>query len=707
MNDVDRWFERTARESRQPVALYPSLLTGRIFGYLRYRLRYPLLIATVRFAVHVVEFFILLSSLGGVAAYTVMLLRAGTLFVSGGWWGLLEVMRERVRRYARSGQRDASENEIGRWLVLATLLAVATTVAGAVVLLMLHQADTDPVARVYAFLIVVEFAIDLPVRAMHAGIYATRRVYKPAWSMFLPIAVQLAILAFGFYYYPSAAIIIAIVACNALAIWITVHYCLEAYRLTGLHPRWRPADLRFWRHLPSIPLRLGVQTTLSGLSLRLDAILVLALVGFYGTDTRTFDLTAGLTSWQRIDAFQFFYLILPLFRGTYESAAIFYFDLVRLRAMPAIRDLQLAFFRKLLWAAPLIALFFWVLAAALGVGILHDAPIGFLLALLPMFVARSLIGVYQIRLFAEGRFRTHIATFALLVVLLWLVWLNPNPAGDLVQITAAMIVQLLVLINVQHLRDRRDPELPTLIPLRDWARSLADEPGPAVAATLTIPESTTPKQKSAVVAAMRETLDGKGHFAYGSAGTLVYYERCTAGADGRRIHLALQAMTGGTAGRGRCMTEPAPDGRSALERLLTGNWLPAWENARRGPRDLDALRDEFTRIFADGVAFDTETLHGATEMRTLEPALLATALPTAVASLDEGVDTVALSGRWLTPLFRGATLRLLFVLPADPEPARFKRWLDTVRAWHLDAMTIDPGTIEPRTTDPAKSVVHG
>ena len=687
MNDVDRWFEHAALTNTPPVTLYPSLLTGRIFGYLRYRLRYPLLIATVRFAVHVAEFFILLASLGGVAAYTVMMLRAGSLFVSGGWWGLLEILRERVRAFARAGQRDASENEIGRWLVLAVLLAVITTAAGAVVLLVRNQTDTDPVARIYAFLIIVEFAIDLPVRVLHSGIFATRRVYKPAWSMFLPTGVQLAILALGFYYYPTAAIIIAIISCNALAIGITVHYCLEVYRLMGLHPRWRPGDLRFWRHLPSIPLRLGVQTTLSGLSLRLDAILVLALVGFYGTNTRTFDLTAGLTSWQRIDAFQFFYLILPLFRGTYESAAIFYFDLVRMRTMPAIRDLQLVFFRALLWAAPAVSVFFWVLAAALGTLVLRDVPISFLLALIPMFVARSLIGVYQMRLFAEGRFRTHIATFALLAVLLWLVWRNPNPAGDLVQITAAMIVQLLVLINVQHLRDRRDPALPVLIPLRDWIRSLAGEPGPAVAGTVTIPESVTPKQKAAAVAAMRESLNGKGYFAYRSATKLLYYGRSADCAGGRQLHLEIQAKTGGAATRGGCMAAAEPDGRAALECIR--DWLPARDDATGAPSDLDGLRDEFRRLFADGVVFDTETLEGCAAMRNLDPTLLATALPTAVASLEDGADTVPLSGRWLTPLYQGATLRLLFVLPADPDPSSLKTWRATVRAWQLDAVAED------------------
>ena len=688
MNDVDRWFERTARKGRPPVALYPSLLTGRVAHYLSYRLRYPLLVATVRFAVHVAEFFILLSSLGGVAAFTVMMLRAGSLFVAGGWWGLLEVMRERLRIFARSGQRDASENEIGRWLVLATLLAVITTVAGAIALLVLHQADTAPIARVYAFLVVVEFAIDLPVRVLHSGIYATRRVYKPAWSMFLPSVVQLLILGVGFYFYPTAAIIIAIIACNALAIWITLHFCLEVYRLMNLHPRWWPGDLRFWRHLPSIPLRSGIQTTFSGLSLRLDAILVLALVGFYGTNTRTFDLTAGLTSWQRIDAFQFFYLILPLFRGTYESAAIFYFDLVRLRTMPAIRDLQLLFFRKLLWAAPLVALYFWALAAALGLFVMHDVPIGFLLALIPMFVVRSLIGVYQIRLFAEGHFRTHIMTFLLLAVLLWLVWLNPNPAGDLIQITAAMIIQLLVLINVQHLRDRRDPALPTLIPLRDWMRSLAGEPGPAVAGTVTIGAAITPQQKSAAVTAIRETLAGTGYFAYGSATKLVYYER-SQGDSGSRVHLAVQAMTGGAASRGWCMPEAGPNGRVALQTLASRNWLSPSSATAGQPRDLATLTEEFRRLFSDGILFNTENLDGATAMRGLDPDVLAGALPMVLASMDDGVDMIMVSNRWLTPLHWRGTLRILFVLPADAEPDQLRTWRDSVRAWNLDAGTRD------------------
>lgn len=670
MNDVDRWFERTADRKRTPVSLYSCLLTDRLGAYFAYRLRYPFLIAAVRFAVHVAEFFILLTTLGGVAAFTVMVLRAGSLLVAGGWWGLLEIMRDRLRRFAGAGEREASEHEIGRWLVLSAVVGLAVTVAGGVAVWALSRSGSDPVARVYAFLIVVELAIDLPVRVLHSGIYATRRVYKPIWSMFIPTVAQLGILGIGFFYYPTAAIILSIVVSNAVGIWLTVHYCLEAYRLTGLLPRLAQRGIPLWQHLPRIPIRLGLQTTLAGLSLRLDAALVLALIGFYGTDTRTFDLTAGLPSWQNIDAFQFFYLILPLFRGTYDSAGIFYFDLVRLRTSPAMRPLQLWFFHRLLLVTPLIAMFFWGLATAMTVLVLRDVPLTFLLALIPLFVLRSTIGVYQMRLFADGRFTFHIATLLLLVALLWLVWLNPNPAGDLLQITAAMTVQLIVLMNGQHLRDRREPSPPPLLPLRQWVSARSAETAPTITGTVTIPESTTPKQQSAVVALMRETVGGIGHLTYRSPTDLLYYvrESETAGTiDGVDFHLALQAMSGGTArGGGPCE--------------LPTDLLPATV-AADDESAYHQLADRFRSVFPDGFVYDTGEAARAAPLRALDPDFLARLLPTVIAGCDDGATMLRVGDRRLTPIFRSGELRLILILPEDPGTVRIRQWRRALAAW--------------------------
>lgn len=682
VNDVDRWFVQVGRRQSTPVSLYSCFLTGRLAGYFRYRLRFPLLIAAVRFAVHVAEFFVVLSSLGGVAAFLVMVLRAGSLVVSGGWWGLLEIMRDRLRTFARLGQREAGEDEIGRWLVLAGIVGAVVAIGGGIAIAVFRPAGDDVVSHWYAFLIVVEVAIGFVVRVLHSGIYATRRVYKPVWSMFAPTVVQLAIIGLGYSLYPAAAIVVAIIASNALSIGITVHFSLEAYRLTGLRPRWNASGRGTRQHLPHIPFWLGLKTVMSGLSLRLDALLVLALIGFYGTGTRTFDLTAGSPSWQHIDAFQFFYLILPLFRGSYESAGIFYFDFVRLRTEPALRELKWVFFRRLLRVAPVIGLFFWTMAAALGILVLRDVPVGFLLALLPMFVLRSFIGIYQIRLFAEGRFRTHLGTLALLIVLLWLVWLNPNPAGDLVQITAAMIVQLIALMNIQHLRDRRHPPVPTLVSLPEWLRILGGDPGPVLVAVVRIPPSLNERQRSAAVRLVIQRVAGRGHLSFRSPSTLVYFERRPGGTPGGYGYADMQAATGFAVGRGRVVADRI-DGRGALDRLVGGKWIAPPEGG-----DRLAISAQFRALFPDGITFRVATQTGASDMRTLDPAFLAQAISMAVASQEAGTDLVVVGGRLLTPVFHRGTLRRLLVLPANAAPADVREWPRLVRLWSADPAAV-------------------
>ena len=672
LNDIDRWFKRTGRTGTRVVSLYPSLLTGRTSAYLRYRMRYPLILSTVQFGAHVAEFFLILSSLGGMAALTVMVLRVGSLAVGGAWWGLLEVMRERLRDFSRSGNRDASEYEIGRWLVLAAVVAVVVTVGAGIALLVLHPSGDDPVAHLYAFLIVLELAANFPVRVLHSGVYATRRVYRPPWSVFVSPAVQLTVLAVGFYFYPTAAIIISIIAANAIGIWITVRYALEAYRLMGLQPK-RPSGQPLWRMLPRIPLRLGLETALAGLGMRLDAILVLAIAGVYGTNTRTFDLTAADAAWRHVDAFQFFYLILPLFRGTYESAGIFYFDFVRLRRHPELHEFRWQFSRKLLWLSPGFALYFWGLSAALGLTVLKDVPVTFLLALLPLFAVRSVIGIYQIRLFAEGRFGIHLASMAFLVVLLWLVWIKPDPASDLVQITAAMIAQLILLMNLQHVRDRREPPLPTMLTMGDWLGTLIAEPGPVLVGTATIPDSVTTKQRSATLDAVHQSLCSKGHFAFRSPKEMLYFE--SDANDQRRPDLALQAVTGGALSRGRCVRVPTANGGSGIGDV---GWLAPIAEASD---DTSSLKAAFRGIFPDGICFDLETLDGARDMRELDQAVLARTVPVALTSIEQGAAVVAASGRWLTPVYHLGTLRVIFVLPADTDPVLLARWRETVKAW--------------------------
>lgn len=679
VNDIDRWFGRAAQRQSRAVSLNAMLLTGRLFSYFGYRLRFSLLMTSVRFVAHAIEFFILLNSLGGLATLVVMVLRIGSVIVGGGWWGILEVMRERIRAFARAGERTESEREIGSWLVLAGFLSLAATVAAGILIPHLYPADGDRIPQLYAFLIVVEMAINFPVRVLHSGIFATRRVFRPLWSLFVPLIVQIGVLGAGFYLYPTAAIIIAIIASNAIGIYFTVHYCIEVYRLSGLRPRFGTPTLAFWRLLPRIPLWRGFTTTVSGLGLRMDGLLVLGLVGVYGTDARSFDFTAGVASWGQIDAFQFFYLVLPLLRGTFAGADVFYFDFVKLRGSPTLREFQLQFFHRVLWLAPVIAVFFWAQAVALGMLVLHEVPFTFLLALLPFFIARSLIGTYEIRMFAEGRSGVHIAVMLFLAALLWLVWINPDPASDLIEITAAMFTEIILLINLQHLHDRRQLPLPPLLALGDWVGAIRSEPGALLVGCITVPDSITSQQKTATLRLMQQKYSGNGYFAYASPTRIVYYQRAASAVV--PLHLELQQLTGGAVGRARLLATTPEDGRRALSALSSERWIPTTDPTPM--RTLTDLRAEFLELFPSGVALNIETLDGAKSMRALDQEVLAQALPTASACLEQGTTSVRLNNRWITPIFRRGTLRMLFVSPAETDAADIKRWLGKARSWQM------------------------
>lgn len=653
MNDIDRWFDRTARRENNTVSLYSSLVTGKVFSYFRYRLRYALVLDTTRFVIHVAEFLIIFGSLGGLAAFTVMILRVGSLIVSGGWWGLLEVMRERVRAFVESGQRDLAQREIGSWLILSVLVAMAVTVVGSVVLVFMLPSTHDPTGRLYAFLVVVELALSMPVRTLHSGMFATRRIYRPLASIFVPTVVQLLIVGVGVLFYPTAAIVAALIISNAISIWLTVLYTRRAYRMSGLSPRYHVAGQRFWQVLPPIPPKLGIETTLAGLGLRLDAVAVLAIAGIYGTSTRAFDLTAGFSAWRDVDVFQFFYLVLPLFRGSYEATGIFYFDFVRLRRLAALRQFRLMFFHKLLWTAPVVTVFFWLLAVALGVFVLPDIPLSFLLALLPLFVVRSLIGAYQFRLFAEGQFRALNATIVFSGVLFALVWIDANPASDLVQITAAMIVLLVVHINLQHLQDRITP-VPELLSWSDWVRTLKREALPVRVSAVTIPDWIPSRQRGAVIDTVREIVSETGHFTLSSPTSLLLFERTTPGVDPHHTYRTIQAVTGGAANRGT--------GTVSIDHFGS-------------PADPDTLKSTFREVFPDGLVVDLVTHEGQRDLRALDPNLLAVLLPESIGCLEDGNSVIRVADRWLTPIFHDGLLRLILILPANADAALLQRWI--------------------------------
>jgi hypothetical protein len=299
-------------------------------------------------------------------------------------------------------------------------------------------------------------------------------------------------------------------------------------------------------------------------------------------------------------------------------------------------------------------------------------------------------------LFAEGQFRTLNATILLSAVLFGLVWIDVNPASDLVQIMAAMLTLLIVHINLQHFQDRTNPT-PTLLSLGDWIRTLARESGPVRIGTIAIPEWISPRQRSDAVKLIHQTFDGKGYFAFRSKTKLAVCERISDSGPEGVPQLTLQTITGGAASSRDFFPAPMANGRDALERMSAAKWIPPIDDAAALPDDPEVLTSQFHTLFPDGIVCDLATREGQRSMRTLEKSTLSGILPMSIKSLEEGSTVVPLSGHWLTPIFHQERLRLIFVLPPESGREIISNWLGLVRAWHVGSQAMESASHDART----------
>ena len=120
MNDVTGWLHRQARREKGVVVLEDALLSNRFLAYAFVRLRYFALRFSIDSAVQAIRVAVLLRFFSGNEFVVILTVHAVTVLVGSFWWGVLDVMRGRVRDLRRSGKAHLIPKEIGRWLCVSS-----------------------------------------------------------------------------------------------------------------------------------------------------------------------------------------------------------------------------------------------------------------------------------------------------------------------------------------------------------------------------------------------------------------------------------------------------------------------------------------------------------------------------------------------------------------------------------------------------------
>ncbi len=386
MNDLNRWLQRQAdRDARRP-SLEEALLSSGFWRYALHRLRYFLLRYCATAVVHAWIVLLLYHTFGHSFSW-ILIAYVGVNLAQSFWWGALEAMRGRIRSLHRAGKPHLVPGEIAYWLTLSAQLAfaVAAAIAGWLVWQWLAGGGIDP-ARGYVMVLLLGLAIDLVTRCYHSGVYALRRIYRPAGAIVAVEAVSLAGILGLRPLIGNWGFTVAALASMLTVHGVSVYYTRRSYRLLRLAPE-KKLSLRRLRP----PNRAATGELLGGgLSfavMSLDSLLVLIL---FGTSSGQ----------HQAPLFLLFFIASPTIRAGADWARLLYFDFKRLE-LGVFANIRRRFQRAAVRLALVLAVVFWAAASATGTAVLGHSLGALYWPLLAFFIGRSLLALAQMAVFAN------------------------------------------------------------------------------------------------------------------------------------------------------------------------------------------------------------------------------------------------------------------------------------------------------------------
>jgi hypothetical protein len=676
VKEIQAWLLRCAERDERIPSVDDVFLSGRFGAYAWYRLRFFFLRWLSASAVHICRVVLLSAAFSRRNFVQLLLAETAVGFLSSFWWGALEPMRERVRELRRQGRLFAVPQEIDVWLAASLVLAALVMAACSVWLLASPRAFGP--FELYGVALAVRLALQFVTRTFHSGIYAMRRVYRPAWSIVAVEVVAFATIAavwpvFGAWALPLGTLVSAIAGSG-----ITLYFTHRMYQFIGMRPRWA-ALLRVTRRKIS-----WTQVLAAGLSfgiMKLDAVLVFGLFDYARR-------SAG------VPLFVLLFVMAPTIQAGFDWAYLFYFDLKRLHA-PTLAPLLEQYRARITRLALVMGLAFWALGSLTGTVVFLRSLGTTYWLLCPFFVVRSLVASAQIQAFSVRRYGVLLGTSSL-----WLLGfeLARRLHGDAARLGAITLVSALVYLVLAVMSDAKAWTEQREAGIVEWLRLLAAIPTAVQIRSATLrplrPRRGQPRAALRGIAWSQRQFARAVALRLGRSGgaTLVPPDRVVwfESVSGRRIRPAtIAALSGGVAQSVRS-SGVHPNGRAAA----AAAWREHGFEAAFGPLRLDdgpipALADlqaEFSRLFPDGWTFAP----GATTDASKLPAKWRRRIIRSATRFLEDLGPPRDASPFdISAFSAGGRLQVVFVTEADRRAGRRHIWQTKIRRANIAAALND------------------
>ncbi|MCB0353354.1 MAG: hypothetical protein KDD64_07520 [Bdellovibrionales bacterium] len=469
MTAIDEWYASEKRSFDRIVGLEEALLFERQSAYLWYRLRFLVLRLAFHTLSHLVELFLFLEFLNRRELSTFLFLIVAFGLCHGFWWGALESLRDKARTLSREGNGRSIPRLVQPYIQLGILLSLVTLVGGGAGLLLILALGISfsNFSLVLIVLYLVRLAIQFPVQAHYAAVYAIRRIYRPIASI---VAVDLIGFLLVVSLYPVAGhwvfpIVIAI--STLVGTWLTLHFTSEMRAILGWEPvREFPLFDRPRSLARDIHSKLFYWGGFAGATLRFDAIVI---------------LVAGIAHFRgaEITPYILLYSISPQVHASHDWSQIFYFDFKKLE-LDLFSNFHTRFLRTIRRVSVALALLTWMFALLTLKVFFTDLSAIVLWSLFPFFLIRSFLSVEQITQFVQFRYSSLILSGVVFTgVFAAGMWISTNLVEVLLSITFAAGGAWLSLSYVPSTSMRRSEGM-AILPSEFFSRLSDDSRGPGI-----------------------------------------------------------------------------------------------------------------------------------------------------------------------------------------------------------------------------------
>ena len=405
MELIDKWFQNSKKKLSGSVFLEEAILDNNIVSYGYYRLRYFIGRLLVLGLIHIVEFLFLINIFEFTVFIYLLALKFIALAIGSFIWGALETLRSEVRDLNNQKKNFLVPQRLSIWFLFGSIWFFFTLFAGITYLFidLLILEKNFSLIHLYLISIIINLSLDFPISIFHSGVYAVRRIFRPFWSLVVGQTITFlgTIILWPHiqqWSFPLMSIVGVLIGRS-----ITVFFVNRLYVYFRFYPTSFPSkeDIkRFFRFLNKREFfSAGFASMLMGFEFLIPMTIFVAKFKNVGFE----------------ELFVSFFLLKPFFEASSDWCRLFYFDFKKLD-LDLFIGIKKRLFMMTVRFSVVITLALWALSVLVLYLFSTNTFISLVLAILPIFIVRSFIGIYQIEAFTSRNYKVVIYSSLLIIV---------------------------------------------------------------------------------------------------------------------------------------------------------------------------------------------------------------------------------------------------------------------------------------------------